>query len=58
MQHGYVNFVLTNTRFTQADVEAAVVSLTGQSLEDFFERYLKTSATLTEALNGSFPLLE
>lgn len=58
MQHLYINFGLTDIRFTQADVEAAVVSLTGQPLEDFFERYLKTGAPLTEVLNGSFPLLE
>lgn len=58
MQYLYVHFGMGGGRYTQADIEAAVVALTGSALENFFERYLKTNAPLAEVLDGSFPPLE
>lgn len=46
MAYLYENFGLTDTRWTQDDLEAAVLEITGTSFADFFDTNLETNVFL------------
>lgn len=50
----YENFGLTDTKYTQADVEASLIGITGSSYEDFFNTYLDANGEID--INGDFEL--